>query len=210
MPAGWANWTFWQYTSRGSVPGITTNVDVSYFLLGAVRLLDPGNQQDAPGSTIQLQISSLNAAAGQSPDFTASNLPPGLSINSNGLISGTLSSTASGSYGVTVTAAYPSGGTGSVSFTWTVAITPPTFPPTPSPAPSQSQSPSPSTSPWLIRVLRLFGASTASLTARNPARSLGATSRKFQQAPQPPAHQKIMEDPGFTEVPVHYDPPDLP
>ena len=149
MPAGWANWTFWQYTSRGSIRGITTTVDVSYFLLGAIRLLDPGNQQDAPGASIQLQISSLNAAAGQSQDFTASNLPPGLSINGDGLISGTISMVASGSYGVTVTATYPSGGTGSVSFTWTVAISQPSFPPTPSPSPSQSQSPSssPSSSP---------------------------------------------------------------
>ena len=96
-------------------------VDVSYFLLGAVRLLDPGNQQDAPGATIHLQVSSLNAAAGQSPGFSASNLPPGLSISGGGLISGTISSGASGSFGVTVSATYPSGGTGSVSFTWTVA-----------------------------------------------------------------------------------------
>ena len=149
MPAGWANWTFWQYTSKGSVPGITRNVDISYFLLGAVRLLDPGHQQDAPGTAIQLQVSSLNAAAGQSPDFTASNLPPGLSINSAGLISGTISLAASGSYEVTVTATYPSGGTGSVSFTWTVASGPPAPVPSPSPSPSQSLSPSlsPSASP---------------------------------------------------------------
>jgi GH25 family lysozyme M1 (1,4-beta-N-acetylmuramidase) len=40
MPAGWGSWTFWQYTSRGSVPGITGTVDVSYFQ-AAVRLLDP-------------------------------------------------------------------------------------------------------------------------------------------------------------------------
>jgi hypothetical protein len=31
MPSGWRNWTFWQYTSRGRVPGIKGNVDVSYY-----------------------------------------------------------------------------------------------------------------------------------------------------------------------------------
>jgi lysozyme len=45
MPAGWANWTFWQFTSQGSVPGITGHVDVSYFLRAA-RLTPTGDQQD--------------------------------------------------------------------------------------------------------------------------------------------------------------------
>jgi GH25 family lysozyme M1 (1,4-beta-N-acetylmuramidase) len=145
MPPGWADWTFWQYTSQGSVPGITGDVDISYFLRSALQLLDPGNQQDAPGTAIQLQVRSLNAAAGQSPDFTASNLPPGLSINGDGLISGTISSTASGTYGVTVNATYPSDGTGSVSFTWTVTSSASSH--SASSSPSSSQSPSSSSSP---------------------------------------------------------------
>jgi GH25 family lysozyme M1 (1,4-beta-N-acetylmuramidase) len=145
MPAGWRNWTFWQYTSRGSVPGITGDVDISYFLSAAVRLLDPGNQRDAAGTAIRLQVRSLNATDGQSPHFTASHLPSGLSINGRGLITGTISPTASGTYGVTVTATNPSGGTGSVSFTWTVTSSQPS--PSPSPPPSRSPSPSPSPEP---------------------------------------------------------------
>jgi GH25 family lysozyme M1 (1,4-beta-N-acetylmuramidase) len=31
LPPGWSTWTFWQYTSAGSVPGISGNVDLSYF-----------------------------------------------------------------------------------------------------------------------------------------------------------------------------------
>ena len=42
-PAG--NWTYWQYSSRASVPGISGNVDVSYFLRAALHLLDPGGQR---------------------------------------------------------------------------------------------------------------------------------------------------------------------
>ena len=31
MPPGWQDWTFWQYTSSGRVPGIVGNVDLDYF-----------------------------------------------------------------------------------------------------------------------------------------------------------------------------------
>jgi GH25 family lysozyme M1 (1,4-beta-N-acetylmuramidase) len=31
LPSGWRNWTFWQFTSRGRVPGIQGNVDISYY-----------------------------------------------------------------------------------------------------------------------------------------------------------------------------------
>jgi GH25 family lysozyme M1 (1,4-beta-N-acetylmuramidase) len=158
IPAGWSNWTFWQYTSRGSVPGITGKVDVSYFLQAAVRLLDPSNQRNAAGTAIQLQVTSLNAADGQSPQFAASGLPPGLSISSGGLITGTISSTAAGTYEVTVTATSSSGATGSVSFLWTVtsnqpspSLSPPSspsppflLPPSDSASPSLSPTPAPS------------------------------------------------------------------
>jgi GH25 family lysozyme M1 (1,4-beta-N-acetylmuramidase) len=141
MPAGWGSWTFWQYTSRASVPGISGHVDVSYFLRAAMRLLDPGNQQDAAGTAIQLQVTSLNAAAGQSPQFTALGLPPGLSIDGGGLITGKISATAAGTYAVTVTADDPSGGTGSVSFLWTVTPAAPSPPPATSPTPPASVPP---------------------------------------------------------------------
>jgi GH25 family lysozyme M1 (1,4-beta-N-acetylmuramidase) len=145
MPAGWGTWTFWQYTSRGSVPGIIGHVDVSYFLSAAVRLLDPGDQQSAAGDAIQLQVTSLNAAEGQSPQFTATGLPPGLSISTGGLITGTIATT--GSYRVTVSAAYSSGVAGSVTFTWTVTSRQPsTTPPSPSTAPSSTAPPTPPSS----------------------------------------------------------------
>ncbi|MEV1285522.1 GH25 family lysozyme [Micromonospora sp. NPDC049679] len=31
LPAGWGTWSFWQYTSTGSVPGISGNVDRNYW-----------------------------------------------------------------------------------------------------------------------------------------------------------------------------------
>ena len=131
MPAGWGNSTFWQYTSQGTVPGITGAVDVSYFPLGAVRLLDPGNQKGAAGAAIRLQVRSLNTTAGQPLVFAAAGLPRGLAISAGGLITGTISVAAAGGHTVTVTAGTPSGGTGSVSFSWTVTV-----PASPSPSPT--------------------------------------------------------------------------
>jgi GH25 family lysozyme M1 (1,4-beta-N-acetylmuramidase) len=145
MPAGWGNWTFWQYTSRGRVPGIAGPVDVSYFLSSAVRLVDPGNQLSAAGTAVQLQVSSLNAADGQSPRFTAAGLPPGLAISASGLITGTIASAASGAYPVTVTAAYPSGTPGSVSFYWTVTSGQPSRSPSAPPSAITPAAPTPST-----------------------------------------------------------------
>jgi GH25 family lysozyme M1 (1,4-beta-N-acetylmuramidase) len=183
MPAGWANWTFWQFTSHGSVPGITGGVDVSYFLSTAVRLLDPGDQQDAAGTAIQLQVSSLNAAAGQPPNFTASGLPPSLSINSDGLIAGTISLAASGTYAVTVTATNSVGGAGSVSFTWTVTSSQSS----PSPSPSPPPLPSPVTSPSASSSLSVSASSSAPPASTPPSPSAGSPSASGLTSASPSA-----------------------
>ncbi|MGH7964892.1 MAG: glycoside hydrolase family 25 protein, partial [Candidatus Binatia bacterium] len=31
LPGGWSNWTFWQYTSTGRIPGITGNTDINVY-----------------------------------------------------------------------------------------------------------------------------------------------------------------------------------
>jgi GH25 family lysozyme M1 (1,4-beta-N-acetylmuramidase) len=166
MPSGWRDWTFWQYTSRGQVPGISGNVDISYFGRAAVRLVDPGAQQSTAGTTVELQVRSLNATAGQPPAFTAAGLPPGLTISGGGLISGIIPAGPTGGHTVTVTARTPSGGTDSVSFTWTVTGQASTSPsPTPNPtSPSPSPS-SPSPSPGTPRP------SSGSTTDRTPSLS---------------------------------------
>lgn len=86
-----------------------------------VGLSNPGDQSNLDGDNVSLQLGG-NDASGLSLTYSATGLPPGLSISSGGLISGTISNTAeTGSpYAVTVTA---SDGTHSVSqsFTWSVA-----------------------------------------------------------------------------------------
>ncbi len=91
LPAGWTNWTLWQYTSGGTVPGISTAgaTDISYVNTSVVTLLDPGDQQEAAGSPVSLQVNSLDPAPAQPLTYTATGLPPGASISDSGQITGT-------------------------------------------------------------------------------------------------------------------------
>src|SRR5438270_9311740 len=85
-----------------------------------VALVNPGNQANAIGDSVSLALQA--STVGGTLSYSATGLPPGLSINSStGLISGTVSSEASTTpYAVTVTA---SDGTSSSSqrFSWAVA-----------------------------------------------------------------------------------------
>ena len=47
LPAGWASWTFWQYTSSATIPGIAGNVDASYSN-GAIAALVAPQQPGGP------------------------------------------------------------------------------------------------------------------------------------------------------------------
>ncbi|WP_117213580.1 trypsin-like serine protease [Allorhizocola rhizosphaerae] len=87
---------------------------------GGIGVSNPGNQN----STVGTAITPVNhtASGGTAPyTFTATGLPPGLSISSSGTVSGT--PTTAGSYNVTVTATDSSSPakTGSASYTWTVS-----------------------------------------------------------------------------------------
>jgi len=121
MPAAWPAWTLWQYTSQGTVPGISGRVDLSYFSNSAGTLANPGGQTGAVGAPAWLRV---HALAGSAP-FSAAGLPPGVSLNaSTGLISGW--PTTAGTYAASVSAAtapFPAAAT-SVSFTWTVTAAP--------------------------------------------------------------------------------------
>jgi GH25 family lysozyme M1 (1,4-beta-N-acetylmuramidase) len=113
LPAGWSNWSIWQYTSSGTVSGISGSADQDYFSGG------PQVEQTALDAPASVQIHTLSALAGQSVTYTATGLPPGTTMNSAGLITG--APTAVGTYQVTVT---PSSSEpvlpATVSFTWDV------------------------------------------------------------------------------------------
>jgi hypothetical protein len=83
-----------------------------------VSITNPGNQDSTVGDAVNLQIHATDAG-GSTLTYTATGLPPGLSINSSsGLISGTL--TTSGTYTVTLTASAETA-SDSTSLTWVVA-----------------------------------------------------------------------------------------
>lgn len=84
-----------------------------------VTVTSPGNQSGTVGTPIaSLQVQATDSGSGQTLTYSAAGLPPGLSVSSSGLISGTPST--SGSYSVTVTARDSTGASGSAAFTWAV------------------------------------------------------------------------------------------
>ena len=82
------------------------------------------DQSDLDSNTVTLDVSSnFSDPEGDGLTFSATNLPPGLSIEpATGLITGTLDSSASqgGPYSVTIIASDGNGGTTTDTFTWTV------------------------------------------------------------------------------------------
>lgn len=125
LPAGWPAYTFWQYSSTGTVSGVSTSggTDLSYFNSGVVGLIDPGSQASKGGTKAGLQAASLDAVARATLKFTASGLPPGLSITAAGDITGTIKKGTAGAvknYRVTVTAKNAAGASGSATFNWQV------------------------------------------------------------------------------------------
>ena len=111
IPAAWSNLTFWQYSNSGAVPGIGGQVDLDSLGPTQISAIDTA----IPAEQIRT-LSSLDTGV-VSSGYTATGLPPGLSISATGVITGT--PTTLGQYGVTVTppaGAVPS----SMSFTWTI------------------------------------------------------------------------------------------
>jgi GH25 family lysozyme M1 (1,4-beta-N-acetylmuramidase) len=120
LPAGWTNWGFWQYSSTGTVSGINTprHTDLDQLNPQRIPLLNPGAQHGTVGTAVSLQIKPADPVTGQTLSFSATGLPPGLSISSSGLITGTPSTAGSSRATIKVTDGH--GHSGSVSFVWTV------------------------------------------------------------------------------------------
>jgi GH25 family lysozyme M1 (1,4-beta-N-acetylmuramidase) len=123
IPAGWADWSFWQYTSAGTVAGIssTGQTDLDQLNPALVPLLDPGARTGTGGSASAFGVSPADPVSDQTPSFSATGLPKGMSISADGKITGWLGTR--GTYHPTVTAT-AGGASGSVSFTWTVTTAP--------------------------------------------------------------------------------------
>ena len=84
----------------------------------SIAVTNPGNQSTPVSTAVNLQLNGTDSGS-LSLAFTATGLPPGLTISSSGLISGTTGVNA-GTYNVTVTAKDSTTASGSTSFTWNV------------------------------------------------------------------------------------------
>ena len=128
ITAGWSTYAFWQYSSAGTIRGIDApgNTDLDQMNPAAIPLMDPGPQATDAGSTVNLQITPAGPVSSNSVSFSAAGLPPGTSINPDGLITGW--PTAVGTFPVMVSATDSQGQSGSVSFTWKVTGAPTTGP----------------------------------------------------------------------------------
>jgi hypothetical protein len=84
-----------------------------------VTVTNPGNQSGAVGTPISAVQIHATDSAGQTLTYSATGLPPGLSISSSGLISGTPSS--GGNYSPVVTATDTAGASGTTSFSWSIS-----------------------------------------------------------------------------------------
>jgi serine protease len=84
-----------------------------------VTVTNPGPRRGTAGVAVSQQMAATDSAAGATLTFTATGLPTGLAIRSNGLISGT--PTTAGTFNVTVTATDQTGAYGTAVFSWPVA-----------------------------------------------------------------------------------------
>jgi hypothetical protein len=115
-------------TQAGSYPVTVTGTDLSGGSGSAafvwkispdtLSVTSAGNQSTEQGAPVMLQVQATSSD-GLPLTFSASGLPPGLSIGSStGLITGTV--VTAGSYRVTVTVTDTSGASGPFTFSWTV------------------------------------------------------------------------------------------
>jgi GH25 family lysozyme M1 (1,4-beta-N-acetylmuramidase) len=119
LPDGWANWTVWQYSGTGTVSGIASpDTDLDQASATFLGLLNPGTQDQSDGAPAGLQLRQAIPAPSQTVSYTATGLPPGVSLTSSGDLTGWL--TRAGTYSVNVSGSDSAGATQSQSFTWTV------------------------------------------------------------------------------------------
>ena len=103
--------------------GFSAEVSFTWTVTNSVSVADPGAQSGVSGTAIApFVVAATDSSSTATLTYSASGLPPGLSIDpATGTVSG--DPTTAGIYAVTVTAADDAGFSGSTSFSWTVTNT---------------------------------------------------------------------------------------
>jgi GH25 family lysozyme M1 (1,4-beta-N-acetylmuramidase) len=100
-------------------PSSGAAIPITWDVHGTITVHSPGNRTTPAGTPVGLRVTATDTDPAKfTASFKASGLPPGLSINSGGVIGGW--PTKPGTYKVTVSAADGLYAAGSVAFTWTV------------------------------------------------------------------------------------------
>jgi GH25 family lysozyme M1 (1,4-beta-N-acetylmuramidase) len=127
MPAGWPSWTFWQYTSSGTVAGVDSagTTDLDLFNPAEIGLIGPGTLASRPLTRVSVPLVSLGALIGEKLTWRATGLPPGVTVSPAGVLTGMITSGGSSlgavSYRASVTATNAGGSSATVTFSWQVA-----------------------------------------------------------------------------------------
>jgi GH25 family lysozyme M1 (1,4-beta-N-acetylmuramidase) len=119
LPAAWnGSWTYWQYTSGATPPGVPVGTDASWLSSTALELAAPGNQGDQAGGQVSRQVNALDG--GGAVTFSATGLPGTVAIDaSSGVMSGQLPGTAT-PFPVSVTASAAGDPSATQGFAWDV------------------------------------------------------------------------------------------
>ena len=127
MPAGWQDWSFWQYTSGGTVPGVDSQgtTDLDMFNPTAIGLIDPGTMASRPLTRVSVRLATLGALIGEQLTWTAAGLPPGVRVGQDGVLTGVVTNARSSlgavTYRAQVTGTNATGASATAAFDWQVA-----------------------------------------------------------------------------------------
>lgn len=108
-------------TATGPAPSTATaTASFTWYVHGTITATTPANRSSVSGSPASFRLRASDSVTGQQVSFTATGLPRGVSVASDGQVTGW--PLGPGSYRVKVKAADALGATASAAFTWTVTL----------------------------------------------------------------------------------------
>jgi GH25 family lysozyme M1 (1,4-beta-N-acetylmuramidase) len=117
----------YQVTVTATAGNATGSASFTWNVSSKVTVTSPGTLSTVAGNPVDQQVDAADSATGQTLSYSATGLPPGLSISSQGLVTGWPAPPA-GTHQVTVTVTDALKASGSASFSWTVTAAPNTGP----------------------------------------------------------------------------------